>query len=66
MNKKNKNMKYKENDKVSLEPDLELERKMATRQGDSGYDFVVRTHHWTSPDEQKIKTQEIEEKTKDK
>ncbi|MDO4282564.1 MAG: hypothetical protein Q4D02_02925 [Clostridia bacterium] len=51
--------------KVSLEYNLELERKDAQNTKKKGYDFVPRLDHWTSIDEQKIKVREIEEKTKE-
>ena len=51
-------------DKVRLDYNLELERKDDKNLKDSGYDFVPRSNHWLSSDEKKIKTREIEEKTK--
>lgn len=63
MNKKNKNMKYSQNDKVTYEPDLELERKQATTEGKDGYNFIPSFNQWTSTDDQKVKTREIENKT---
>ena len=55
----------REKDKVSLKYNLELERKDAKNTKKKGYDFVPRSNHWTSIDEQKIKVREIEEKTKE-
>lgn len=55
----------RDKDKVSLKYNLELERKDAKNTKKKGYDFVPRSNHWTSIDEQKIKVREIEEKTKE-
>ena len=52
------------NDKVSLGPNLELERKDGKAANKQGYDFVPKLDHWTSIDEQKLKVEEIEKKTK--
>ncbi len=60
MNKKN----LKSKDKVDLKYNLELERKDKNDKSNKGYDFVVREYEWTNIDEQKIKTREIEDKTK--
>lgn len=49
--------------KVSLRYNLEIERADAKDLKDSGYDFVPRSHHWTSIQEQKVKVQEIEDIT---
>lgn len=70
MGKVNKDKAPKENaksgkDKVDMSYNLEIERKNAEDLEDSGYDFVPRSNHWLSSDEQKIKTREIEEKTKE-
>lgn len=56
-NKKTKN-------KVDLSYNLELERKNKENKSSNSYDFVVREYQWTNIDEQKIKTREIEDKTK--
>lgn len=56
--------KISSKDKVSLEYNLELERKDEHNTKKKGYDFVPRSYHWTSVDEQKIKVKEIEDKTK--
>ena len=50
--------------KVSLEYNLEIEEKDEKAIEKYGYDFVPRSNHWLSVDEQKIKVDEIEEKTK--
>lgn len=50
--------------KVSLKYNLELERKDEKFIKDKEYDFVPRSVHALNIDEQKIKTREIEEKTK--
>lgn len=60
MDKKNNNGKQK----VDISLDLELERKESRKMKSQGYDFVPRIDHWTSIDEQKIKVEEIEKKTK--
>lgn len=52
-------------DKISLKYNLELERKDVKNTKKKGYDFVPRSYHWTSIDEQKIKVREIEDKTRD-
>lgn len=54
----------KEKDKVEFKYNLELERKDSKELKKQGYDFVPRIEHWTSIDEQKIKVEEIEKKTK--
>ncbi|MCX8075380.1 MAG: hypothetical protein N2749_07360 [Clostridia bacterium] len=64
MNKRNNNMKYNENDKVTMEPNLELERKQKSVEGNEQYNFVPSFNEWTSSDEQKSKVKEIENKTK--
>lgn len=57
-----KNIKNDKN-KISLAYNLELERKDLNNAKKKGYDFISRSHHYTSIDEQKIKVREIEEKT---
>ncbi len=64
--KLNKNNKQTEESKVSLEYNLELERKNSKTIDKKGYDFVPRSVHALSLDEQKIKTREIEDITKNK
>lgn len=54
----------KDNEKISLEYNLDIEKKYDKTIEKSGYDFVPRSNHWLSVDEQKIKVNEIEEKTK--
>ena len=54
---------FKKN-KVEIKYNLELERKDSSQLKKQGYDFVPRIDHWTSIDEQKIKVEEIEKKTK--
>ena len=54
----------KNKDKVEIKYNLELERKDSSQLKKQGYDFVPRIDHWTSIDEQKIKVEEIEKKTK--
>lgn len=50
--------------KVELDYDLDIERQDAKTMKKKGYDFVPRFNHWLSIDEQKIKVEEIEKKTK--
>ncbi len=57
---KEKNSKQK----VDISSNLELERKESKEMKRQGYDFVPRIDHWTSIEEQKIKVEEIEKKTK--
>ncbi len=57
-------MSKKNKDKVSLESNLEIERKDSKELKNQGYDFVPRFNHWMSSDEQKLKVEEIEKKTK--
>ncbi|MDD3303577.1 MAG: hypothetical protein PHP54_01515 [Clostridia bacterium] len=60
-------MKEKNNKgKVDLKYNLEIEREDKKDIAKKGYDFVPRDHHWTNTTEQKIKVEEIEEKTKNK
>ena len=54
MRKINKKHNIKENTKKKYDKTIEK----------YGYDFVPRSNHWLSVDEQKIKVNEIEEKTK--
>jgi len=51
-------------DKVDLSQNLNLERIDTKKAKKQGYDFVPRFNHWMSIDEQKIKVEEIEKKTK--
>lgn len=62
-NKHNQTMKYEENDKVSLKPNLDIERKDVIINGKEEPNFMPNAFKWTSMDEQKIKTKEIEQKT---
>ena len=57
--------KKKGKSKVSLAYNLELERQNEHDIKKKGYDFVPRQYHWTSIEEQKLKVEEIEEKTKE-
>lgn len=59
---KNKDEKINKS-KVSLEYNLELERKDSKDILKKGYDYIPRSVHAVSLDEQKIKVREIEEKT---
>lgn len=51
-------------DTVDLKYNLEIEREDKKDVAKRGYDFVPRYHHWTNITEQKIKVNEIEDKTK--
>lgn len=64
MSEIDKNNENKSKDKVSLEYNLEVEREDVKTAKKQGYDFVPRFNHWLSMDEQKIKVEEIEKKTK--
>lgn len=69
MRKINKKHNIKENtkennEKISLEYNLDIEKKYDKTIEKYGYDFVPRSNHWLSVDEQKAKVNEIEEKTK--
>lgn len=61
-----KNKKMINKNKVPLENNLELERIDSETIDKKGYDFVPRSVHALSIQEQKLKTNEIEEITKDK
>ena len=61
----NQERKKKDSGKVNLKYNLELERKNNSNPSINTYDFVVREYEWTNIDEQKIKTREIEETTKE-
>lgn len=50
--------------KVDLQYNLGIEREDSKNIKKKGYDFVPRFNHWLSMDEQKIKVEEIEKKTK--
>ena len=67
MSKKNETIKNKNNqydDKVDLGYNLELERKNQKVLSKKEYDFIPRFNHLLSSDEQKLKVEEIENKTK--
>ncbi len=67
MSKKNETIKNKNNqydDKVDLGYNLELERKNQEVLSKKEYDFIPRFNHLLSSDEQKLKVEEIENKTK--
>ena len=58
-------MKDKEDkNKVSLAYNLKIDELDKKKENNEGYDFVSKTHHWTNSSEQKVKVEEIEEKTK--
>ena len=50
--------------KVSLAYNLRIDEQDKKGQNNEGYDFVPKQHHWTNLSEQKIKVEEIEDKTK--
>lgn len=58
-----KNDKNKK-DKVDLSYNLKIDELDKTKENYEGYDFVPKDHHWTNISEQKVKVEEIEEKTK--
>lgn len=62
--KKESKNKNEDKDQVAIDNILELERKERKDMERQGYDFVPRIDHWTSLDEQKLKVEEIEKKTK--
>lgn len=59
-------MKDKKNkkDKVSLAYNLKIDELDKQKENNEGYDFVPKDHHWTNSSEQKVKVEEIEDKTK--
>lgn len=60
---KKKNIKEDKN-KVSLAYNLKIDELDKNKENNEGYDFVPKDYHWTNISEQKIKVQEIEDKTK--
>lgn len=60
---KNKSKKYSENDKVSMAPNLEIERKHAKEEISNEHNFVPSLDQWTSSDEQKVKARELSSAT---
>lgn len=62
---KNPKQDQKNKEKVSLAYNMEIAKMDAQNNIKGGYDFVPKDYHWTNPDEQKIKTREIEEKTEE-
>lgn len=64
-NKLKDEKKLSDIDSMNIANDIELERVDKKNLKKSGYDFVPRIDHWTSSDEQKIKTKEIENITDD-
>lgn len=63
--KKHTKSNTKEKKKVSLKYNLELGQMEEELIKSSEYDFVPRFNHWLSLDEQKLKTKEIEDITKE-
>ena len=61
---KNKNSINQNSDKVDLGYNLELERKNQEVLSKKEYDFIPRFNHLLSSEEQKLKVNEIENKTK--
>lgn len=59
-----KDKKDKKNDKVSLAYNLKIDELDKRKESNEGYDFVPKDHHWTNSSEQKVKVEEIEDKTK--
>lgn len=56
---KNKSKKYNENDKATMDANVEI----GSMESDTN-DFVPNAHQWTSSSEQKTKAKEIQNKTK--
>lgn len=50
--------------KVDLKYNLEIDELDKEKENNEGYDFIPKDYHWTNSSEQKIKVEEIEEKTK--
>lgn len=50
--------------KVDLLYNLKIDELDKKKENNEGYDFVPKDHHWTNISEQKVKVEEIEEKTK--
>lgn len=50
--------------KKNIEYDIEIERKEAQNPNLNKYDYIYPLDHITSPDEQKIKAEEIDNITK--
>lgn len=61
MKKKNIN---KDKEKVSLAYNLKIDELDKRNEKNEGYDFVPKDYHWTNSSEQKVKVEEIEDKTK--
>lgn len=58
-------MKEKEDkNKISLVYNLKIDALDKEKENNEGYDFVPKGYHWTNLSEQKIKVEEIEDKTK--
>lgn len=58
-----KNSKGNKN-KVSLAYNLKIDELDRKRENNEGFDFIPKDYHWTNSSEQKIKVEEIEDKTK--
>lgn len=58
-----KNSKENKN-KVSLAYNLKVDELDKKRENNEGFDFIPKDYHWTNSSEQKIKVEEIEDKTK--
>lgn len=56
--------KDKNKDKVSLAYNLKIDELDKKRENNEGFDFVPKDYHWTNISEQKVKVNEIEDKTK--
>lgn len=54
----------KSKDKVSLAYNLKIDELDKKKENNEGYDFIPKDYHWTNISEQKIKVEEIEDKTK--
>lgn len=56
--------KDKNKNKVSLAYNLKIDELDKKRENNEGFDFVPKDYHWTNISEQKVKVNEIEDKTK--
>lgn len=50
--------------KVSLAYNLKIDELDKVKEKNEGYDYIPKDYHWTNSSEQKVKVQEIEDKTK--
>lgn len=50
--------------KVSLAYNLKIDELDKVKEKNEGYDYIPKDYHWTNSSEQKVKVEEIEDKTK--